>query len=108
MCLVFYSDDFDIVVGINLVFRWNFHGSAFDFPLWGLHRLFWLRFRHFLSWIGGLKTIAYTNVFQMLLLIGVSILLVRDARVHRVGGIGKVLEAKHLLPLLEIVSTLER
>ncbi|NDV79718.1 sodium/solute symporter [Dysgonomonas sp. 511] len=38
---------------------------------------------------GGLKTIAYTNVFQMLLLIGVSALLAVMA-VDKIGGIEKV------------------
>lgn len=42
--------------------------------------------------LGGLKTIAYTNVFQMLLLIGVSILLV-VVSVHKIGGIGSVVDA---------------
>lgn len=41
---------------------------------------------------GGLKTIAYTNVFQMLLLIGVSVLLVVLAT-NKAGGIGTVLES---------------
>lgn len=35
---------------------------------------------------GGLKAIAYTNVFQMLLLIGVSVLLAVMA-VHKIGGV---------------------
>lgn len=38
---------------------------------------------------GGLKTIAYTNVFQMLLLIGVSALLAIMA-INKIGGIEKV------------------
>ena len=42
--------------------------------------------------LGGLKTIAYTNVFQMLLLIGVSILLV-VASINKIGGIRNVIEA---------------
>lgn len=41
---------------------------------------------------GGLKAIAYTNVFQMLLLIGVSILLVVMA-VVKVGGISEIISA---------------
>lgn len=41
---------------------------------------------------GGLKTIAYTNVFQMLLLIAVSILLVVIAT-YKAGGVGTVLES---------------
>lgn len=41
---------------------------------------------------GGLKAIAYTNVFQMLLLIGVSILLVVMA-VYKVGGIDEIAKA---------------
>lgn len=40
---------------------------------------------------GGLKAIAYTNVFQMLLLIGVSILLVVMG-INKVGGLGAVIE----------------
>ncbi len=40
---------------------------------------------------GGLKAIAYTNVFQMLLLIGVSILLVVMG-LHKLGGFGAVIE----------------
>ena len=42
--------------------------------------------------LGGLKTIAYTNVFQMLLLIGVSVLLVLFS-LNKIGGIGNVREA---------------
>ncbi|NLO70825.1 MAG: sodium/solute symporter [Porphyromonadaceae bacterium] len=42
--------------------------------------------------LGGLKTIAYTNVFQMLLLIGVSVLLVLFS-LNKIGGIGNVIEA---------------
>jgi len=38
---------------------------------------------------GGLKTIAYTNVFQMLLLIGVSALLAVMA-INKIGGVEKV------------------
>ncbi|MDD3321924.1 MAG: sodium/solute symporter [Paludibacter sp.] len=41
---------------------------------------------------GGLKAIAYTNVFQMLLLIGVSILLVVMA-VIKVGGISEIVNS---------------
>lgn len=41
---------------------------------------------------GGLKAIAYTNVFQMLLLIAVSFLLVILA-LHRAGGVSTVVEA---------------
>jgi SSS family solute:Na+ symporter len=41
---------------------------------------------------GGLKAIAYTNVFQMLLLIGVSVLLVVMA-IHKAGGVGHIIEA---------------
>ena len=40
---------------------------------------------------GGLKAIAYTNVFQMLLLIGVSILLVVMG-LNQVGGVGALAE----------------
>ncbi len=40
---------------------------------------------------GGLKAIAYTNVFQMLLLIGVSILLVIMG-IDKAGGLGAVIE----------------
>lgn len=41
---------------------------------------------------GGLKAIAYTNVFQMLLLIGVSVLLVVMA-VIKVGGISEIVNS---------------
>jgi len=41
---------------------------------------------------GGLKAIAYTNVFQMLLLIGVSVLLVVMA-VIKVGGISEIVHS---------------
>lgn len=45
----------------------------------------------FFAAAGGLKAIAYTNVFQMILLIAVSLLLV-VLGLHKVGGIGELLQ----------------
>lgn len=78
-------------LGLTLFSGGIFMAQLLDFPLWGCIVIL-VTISAFFVLIGGLKTIAYTNVFQMLLLIGVSILLVVMS-VHRVGGIGKVLEA---------------
>ncbi len=78
-------------LGLTLFSGGIFMSQILDFPLWAcivilvaISALFVIS--------GGLKTIAYTNVFQMLLFIGVSLLLVILAT-NRAGGIGTVLES---------------
>jgi SSS family solute:Na+ symporter len=61
-----------------------------DYPLWLCIVLLVVVSAAF-TMAGGLKTIAYTNVYQMLLLIGVSILLAVMAIV-KVGGLGTIVE----------------
>jgi SSS family solute:Na+ symporter len=56
-----------------------------DLPMW-LAVVGMMVFAGFFTAAGGLKAIAYTNVFQMLLLIAVSLCLVLIG-LHRVGGI---------------------
>ena len=67
-----------------------FMAQILDLPLWACI-VFLVVISASFTIAGGLKTIAYTNVYQMLLLIGVSILLVVLA-VVRLGGIGTVIE----------------
>ena len=59
-------------------------------PLW-LSVISMVVLASFFTAAGGLKTIAYTNVFQMLLLIAVSALLVYIG-VRKIGGIGALFE----------------
>jgi len=61
-----------------------------DFPLWVCITLLVIVSAAF-TMTGGLKTIAYTNVYQMILLIGVSLLLVIMAIV-KIGGVSAVVE----------------
>ncbi len=67
-----------------------FMAQILDFPLWACIVILVVVSAAFAIG-GGLKAIAYTNVFQMLLLIGVSILLVIMG-LHKVGGISQVVE----------------
>ncbi|SCD21484.1 Na+/glucose cotransporter [Proteiniphilum saccharofermentans] len=78
-------------LGLTLFSGGIFMAQILDLPLWLCIVLLVLVSALFVI-TGGLKTIAYTNVFQMLLLIGVSFLLVVLA-LHKIGGIGSVIEA---------------
>lgn len=83
---------------ITIVISWLgltlFSGSVFmsqilPIPTWGCMFILIL-FSALFAAAGGLKAIAYTNVFQMLLLIGVSVLLVVLAVIH-VGGPAEII-----------------
>lgn len=67
-----------------------FMAQILAFPLWACIVILVLVSAAF-AIAGGLKAIAYTNVFQMLLLIGVSVLLVIMGLV-KVGGTGALIE----------------
>lgn len=67
-----------------------FMAQILDFPLWICIVILVVISAAF-TMAGGLKAIAYTNVFQMLLLIGVSALLVIMA-VNKIGGIETVIQ----------------
>ena len=59
--------------------------QVFDIPMW-MSALVLLIISAFFTMLGGLKAVAYTNVYQMLLLIIVSLILV-IVGLDRVGGI---------------------
>jgi len=59
--------------------------QVFDIPMW-LSALVLLVISAFFTMLGGLKAVAYTNVYQMILLISVSLILV-IVGLDRVGGI---------------------
>ncbi|MDR2915733.1 MAG: sodium/solute symporter [Tannerella sp.] len=76
-------------LGLTLFSGGVFMAQILDLPLWGCILI--LVFVSALFTIaGGLKAIAYTNVYQMLLLIGVSVLLVILA-VTKLGGIERII-----------------
>ena len=75
-------------LGLTLFAGGVFMSQILDFPLWTCITLLVIVAAVF-TISGGLKTIAYTNVYQMLLLIGVSILLVVMATV-KAGGLSTV------------------
>jgi SSS family solute:Na+ symporter len=77
-------------LGLTLFSGGVFMAQLLDFPLW-LCILILVSVSAAFTMAGGLKTIAYTNVYQMILLIGISLLLVVMAIV-KVGGIGVVIE----------------
>jgi SSS family solute:Na+ symporter len=77
-------------LGLTLFSGGVFMVQLLDYPLW-LCILILVTVSAVFTMAGGLKTIAYTNVYQMLLLIGVSVLLAVMAIV-KVGGIGTVME----------------
>lgn len=62
--------------------------QVFDIPMWA-SALILLGISLFFTLLGGLKAIAYTNVYQMLLLIFVSATLA-ILGIHRLGGIGSL------------------
>lgn len=78
-------------LGLTLFSGGVFMSQLLNFPLW-LCIVILVSVSAAFVITGGLKTIAYTNVFQMLLLIGVSILLVILAT-NKIGGIGKLVES---------------
>lgn len=65
--------------------------QVFDIPMWQ-SALILLVISAFFTMAGGLKAVAYTNVFQMLLLIFVSATLT-IAGLYKVGGISALAEA---------------
>jgi SSS family solute:Na+ symporter len=77
-------------LGLTLFSGGVFMAQILDFPLWACIALLVIVSAAF-TIAGGLKTIAYTNVYQMLLLISVSILLAVMS-IIKVGGIETVIE----------------
>jgi len=77
-------------LGLTLFCGGVFMEQILNLPLWLCIVILVLVSAAF-TMAGGLKAIAWTNVFQMLLLIGVSILLVIMG-LHKVGGIGTVID----------------
>ena len=64
--------------------------QVFDIPMWA-SALILLLISAFFTMLGGLKAVAYTNVYQMILLIVVSATLTVVGLSH-VGGVGALLE----------------
>ena len=64
--------------------------QVFDIPMW-LSALVLLVISAFFTMLGGLKAVAYTNVYQMILLIVVSLVLV-IVGLDRVGGIAALVD----------------
>lgn len=64
--------------------------QVFDIPMW-MSALVLLLISAFFTMLGGLKAVAYTNVYQMILLIVVSAVLV-IAGLDRVGGVSALIE----------------
>lgn len=75
-------------LGLTLFSGGVFMAQILDLPLWACIVILVLVAAAF-TMAGGLKAIAYTNVFQMLLLIGVSILLTVMA-IDKVGGVSTI------------------
>lgn len=78
-------------LGLTLFSGGVFMAQILALPLWLCIVILVLVSASFVM-AGGLKAIAYTNVFQMLLLIAVSLLLVVLA-LHKVGGVNTLVEA---------------
>ncbi|MDU1903138.1 MAG: sodium/solute symporter [Dysgonomonas sp.] len=76
-------------LGLTLFSGGIFMAQILDFPLWACIIILVTVSAAF-TMAGGLKAIAYTNVFQMLLLISVSVLLTTMA-VIKVGGIDRII-----------------
>ncbi len=76
-------------LGLTLFSGGVFMAQILDFPLWACIVILVTVSAAF-TMAGGLKAIAYTNVFQMLLLIAVSVLLTTMA-VVKVGGIDRII-----------------
>lgn len=75
-------------LGLTLFSGGVFMAQILDLPLYGCI-LILVTVSAAFTIAGGLKAIAYTNVFQMLLLIGVSVLLAVMA-IDKVGGISQI------------------
>lgn len=78
-------------LGLTLFSGGVFMAQILDLPLW-LCIMILVAVSAAFAMAGGLKAIAFTNVYQMLLLIGVSILLVVMA-VIKVGGISEIINS---------------
>ncbi|MDR0989713.1 MAG: sodium:solute symporter [Prevotellaceae bacterium] len=65
-------------------------GQFFDIPMWASAVLL-LLISAFFSMLGGLRAVAYTNVYQMILLIVVSATLTL-AGLYKVGGVGALID----------------
>ena len=65
--------------------------QVFDIPMWQ-SALLLLVISAFFTMLGGLKAVAYTNVYQMILLIVVSATLA-IMRIYKVGGVGALVDA---------------
>jgi len=76
-------------LGLTLFSGSVFMAQILDLPLW-LCIVILVFLSATFTMAGGLKAIAYTNVYQMLLLIGVSILLLIMATI-KAGGIGHII-----------------
>ncbi|NDW09702.1 sodium/solute symporter [Dysgonomonas sp. 520] len=76
-------------LGLTLFSGGVFMEQILDLPLWACITILVTVSAAF-TIAGGLKAIAYTNVYQMLLLIGVSVLLVILA-IYKIGGIEKII-----------------
>ncbi|MDR0810868.1 MAG: sodium/solute symporter [Paludibacter sp.] len=77
-------------LGLTLFSGGVFMAQLLDMPMW-LCIVILVVVSAAFTIAGGLKTIAYTNVYQMILLIGVSAMLAIMA-VVKVGGVGAVIE----------------
>ena len=75
-------------LGLTLFSGGVFMAQLLDIPLWACIAIL-VAVSALFTMAGGLKAIAYTNVYQMLLLIGVSVLLVVMG-INKVGGLGSV------------------
>ena len=75
-------------LGLTLFSGGVFMAQILDLPLWACIVIFVVVSAAF-TMAGGLKAIASTNIFQMLVLIGVSILLVVIA-INKVGGVSEI------------------
>ena len=78
-------------LGLTLFSGGVFMAQILDLPLWLCIMILVVVSAAF-AMAGGLKAIAFTNVYQMLLLIGVSILLAVMATI-KAGGIGQIIES---------------
>lgn len=78
-------------LGLTLFSGGVFMSQILDLPLW-LSIVILVGVSAAFTMAGGLKTIAYTNVFQMLLLIAVSILLVVMA-INKIGGPAEIIQS---------------
>ena len=76
-------------LGLTLFSGGVFLAQILGIPLWSCIIILVLISAGF-TFVGGLKTIAYTNVFQMILLIAVSVVLVIFG-INKIGGVERVI-----------------